>query len=93
MLYSYIQHTTLPKVFFLKHRIIAQEHNESVHKPQYVLLILYGFFSRNTITQAEHLKEYAIEGFNEIFRNDQMCNSTGRPPHGQVAYVKGAKSV
>ena len=38
-------------------------------------------------------KNKIIEGFNKIFRNDPIWNSTGRPPHRQIADFKDTQNV
>ena len=45
------------------------------------------------LLRIEDSKEYAIEGFNKIFRNGQAWNNTKRPAHGLVPYVKDGANV
>ena len=33
-------------------------------------------------------KKYEIPGFDVLCRNDQLCNSATRAPHGLISYVR-----
>ena len=50
-------------------------------------------FAETRLLKPEDSKNYAIEGFKKICKNDQTWNSRGRPPHGLIAYVKDAHNM
>ena len=45
------------------------------------------FLTETRLVHSDDNKKYEIPGFEVSCRNDQLCNSATRPPHGLISYV------
>ena len=40
------------------------------------------------LTLIDSSNDYLIENFETPYRNDQICSTPSRPPHGMISYTK-----
>ena len=51
------------------------------------------FLAETRLVHSDDNKKYEIPGFEVSCRNDQLCNSETRPPHGLISYVRDTVQI
>ena len=51
------------------------------------------FLPEKRLVHSDDNKKYEIPGFEVSCRNDKLCNSATRPPHGLISYVRDTVQI